>query len=557
MMIQQMMTLMHLEMQLRHQALVSYQEAQDTAQRMRRLDDVMALNEQLNEVGSILGMLMNAPIDRDEAAWRAAASGTESPPAVHHSPSSIMGGRFISPDPDSGSLLPRFRFREHDTAFDEDDVDTSADEANDASYATSNVDNAASYEDFDGDGSLYDSSEVNSYSFDGVARNSVGQPISEENVSVGGRNAGGRPMVSGSGTGYWQVTATMPAPSSSTALSGRSPAMLSHRHDQTSTPRQMPAQHPAVTVTFNVLHLPASARSTATFPTTDPHAGTLPHVQSTAGGAAAASRTPLTHNSDHARPAVAQGQATGSLGSAGGTGSASGSSRQPRPPSRNRLTSVLPVLPGSTSNNSRQTLPTSSVVAQQVSSSNGDVNSSGAVSASQQMNSAANSSQQSARGSSVSIEPWPILPATEPPVSTSVSTNRSGAVVQPAARRNESQHSQTRDRLARYDRPAAVTVTRGRQRAVQQAPVYRPPLLPRRSSVRNVLGRPAGPASVSTAHSRMVPIPHPPASSRQQSFGNQSTAVGRTQASSDMLRPRRRSEIAHEIMFPPQNDTEQ
>lgn len=63
-MIQQMMLLMHLEMQLRQQALVSYQETSEPAIRMQRLDDVMALNEQLNEVGSILSMLLSAPINR-------------------------------------------------------------------------------------------------------------------------------------------------------------------------------------------------------------------------------------------------------------------------------------------------------------------------------------------------------------------------------------------------------------------------------------------------------------------------------------------------------------
>ena len=63
MMIHQMMLLMHLEMQLRQQALVSYQEAQDPTMRLQRLDDVMALNEQLNEVGGILSSLLNTPMN--------------------------------------------------------------------------------------------------------------------------------------------------------------------------------------------------------------------------------------------------------------------------------------------------------------------------------------------------------------------------------------------------------------------------------------------------------------------------------------------------------------
>ena len=94
MMIHQMMLLMHLEMQLRQQALVSYQEAQDPAQRMRRLDDVMALNEQLNEVGSILGVLLNAPLDRGASVRL--ATNTDSLPAGHRGPSTL-GGRFRAP----------------------------------------------------------------------------------------------------------------------------------------------------------------------------------------------------------------------------------------------------------------------------------------------------------------------------------------------------------------------------------------------------------------------------------------------------------------------------
>jgi len=62
MMIHQMMLLMHLEMQLRQQALTSYQEAQDPTMRLQRLDDVMALNEQLNEVGGILSTLLSTPL---------------------------------------------------------------------------------------------------------------------------------------------------------------------------------------------------------------------------------------------------------------------------------------------------------------------------------------------------------------------------------------------------------------------------------------------------------------------------------------------------------------
>lgn len=80
MMIQQMMLLMHLEMQLRQQALVSYQETNEPAIRMQRLDDVMALNEQLNEVGSILSMLLSTPINRVND--RETSRSQHAPPAV-------------------------------------------------------------------------------------------------------------------------------------------------------------------------------------------------------------------------------------------------------------------------------------------------------------------------------------------------------------------------------------------------------------------------------------------------------------------------------------------
>ena len=59
MVIHQMMALLQLEMQLRQRALNSFSEALDTQTRMNRLDEVLALNEQLNEVGSILSGLMH------------------------------------------------------------------------------------------------------------------------------------------------------------------------------------------------------------------------------------------------------------------------------------------------------------------------------------------------------------------------------------------------------------------------------------------------------------------------------------------------------------------
>ena len=64
-MLHQMMMLLHLEMQLRQQALVSYSHATDPETRLARLDEVLALNEQLNEVGGILSALLSNPINRE------------------------------------------------------------------------------------------------------------------------------------------------------------------------------------------------------------------------------------------------------------------------------------------------------------------------------------------------------------------------------------------------------------------------------------------------------------------------------------------------------------
>ena len=58
-MIQQMMMLLHLEMQLRQQAVQSTARAEV---RLQQLDEVLALNEQLSEVGTILSLLLDTPL---------------------------------------------------------------------------------------------------------------------------------------------------------------------------------------------------------------------------------------------------------------------------------------------------------------------------------------------------------------------------------------------------------------------------------------------------------------------------------------------------------------
>ena len=59
-MLHQMMMLLHLEMQLRQQALNGFTAATEPHTRLQRLDEVLALNEQLNEVGTILSVLLSA-----------------------------------------------------------------------------------------------------------------------------------------------------------------------------------------------------------------------------------------------------------------------------------------------------------------------------------------------------------------------------------------------------------------------------------------------------------------------------------------------------------------
>jgi len=558
MMIHQMMLLMHLEMQLRQQALVSYQEAQDPAQRMQRLDDVMALNEQLNEVGSILGVLLNTPLDRGASVRLAATRSTESPRAGHHGPST-MGGRFGAPVEDESplrSLLPRFRFRVLDTDTDDNDDDDDDDEVTDdnMSFAASNVadadDSDIFEEDFGPVTSSSDSSVRNSYNFGGFtspprrqpARITFSHTLSTERASAGlsvsGSSSNGvvRPsVVSGSGTHRQPQASVIPVSSSSSiASNGQSSVMLSRRRDRPTTQQWMTVDQTPVSVTVNDLHSSAEVRSQLGVGTTPSQTVTLPQIHLGAADPEAAPQ-----NVDHMRPGR---QLTGS-------GSSSGTPRHLEALSGNRSYASTAVVTDS----QQQTLPARSHV---VTSSTGGVGSTNSINVSQQPDSALDTSQPTTNRSSVLTEPWPVLSTAEPRTSTSVSTNR------PAATRPYGglarNHANTDSHLATV-RPTAGTMVHGPRRAVAEMQNSRPALQLRRSSVRNTLGRPAGPASVSPLHpsapQRMVPLPHPPLRiARHQGAG---AAGSRTYASNEVLRPRRRSEIAHEIMFPQQKDTEQ
>jgi len=532
-MIHQMMMLMQLEMQLRQQALVSYQESQDPVQRMQRLDDVMALNEQLNEVGSILGMLLNAPLERGI---------TVSAPASHQGPATTRG-RVDAPVSDHstlGSSLLRSRLRVLDTVSsgDEDNDDVSADETPDLSYATSTVDDVdddddLSDDEFDRAGSSalgsYNSYNVDSLTIS-ITHQARGNADRVSAVSGDVNNAAGHPLV----VGRTDADRRQVADRTSAAVNSRPSALLARRRDQS---RQITVDQPTVSVTVNELHLGPAARSRAGSATTTTSTVALPPIQPAAGGAIAAGHTPLTQNSERTQPR----QSTGSQGSAAVS---SNTPRQLELLPTNRSSRALSGVHGnmSVSTVSQQTMPASSNVAQQGSDAI-----------------TANSNQPSAdNSSSVLTEPWPIRSsATEPHISTSVSANRSTAA-QRSGRQETSRLTETRGYMVSGSH-AAVGAAQGSRRVVQEMPGNRPaPHQLRRSSMRNALGRPAGPASMSTQRPsaartpHVIPLPHPPSARAGR------LSASTTQSSShNILRPRRRSEIAHEIMFPPQKDTEQ
>jgi len=557
MMIHQMMLLMHLEMQLRQQALASYQEAQDPAQRMQRLDDVMSLNEQLNEVGSILGMLLNAPLDHG-ASFRFAAS-TAFPPSGHHGPSTV-GGRFGAPatgESVMGPLLQTFRFRVLDP--DSDDDDTTDDSASYSASIFADADNSDVLDEDFGQAGSSGTSVSNSYDFDIASRhrqygstaaynsNAERAPL-RSTVSTNVDNATSHPVVRGSGTNRQRVAASMMPPSSTSVGSdGLLSAVLSRRRHQHTTPRWMTVEQTPVSVTVTELNLPAGVRSQVGVGTTPPQTVTLPEIQSSARGVADASQMPLMQNGDDSHLAMV-GRQMNVSDSSGRT------PRQLQPQSRNRSYGMSSAARGTTlvgRRNSQQMLPTSDRVAREVTSTTGGASSSSGVNAYNLLDSAPDSRQSSSDGSSVLTEPWPVLPVTRQHISTS---NRS-VIAQPATRRDELQLSHVRGSLARN---GATAATHSPRTAVQEMHGNRPLLHLHRSSVRNTHGRPAGPTSVSTlrpsaSHSpHVVPLPHPPVRGARQQGGH-STAG--SNASNNIVRPRRRSEIARDLMFPPREDS--
>jgi len=500
MVIHQMMLLMHLEMQLRQQALVSYQETHDPAQRMQRLDDVMALNEQLNEVGSILGTLLNVPLDRG-------AASRESTPDGQHSPSTV-GGRFAAAAADEsslGSLLPTVRLRVLDTVFDEDDDDADSDTFDEDYGRASSSSSSSVWYSYDFD-SLRSSSRRPDRTTVADAVNPAGRAVT---TSVNSSDSPAA-VITGTGTDHHQLISSVPV-----ASTGHSSTVLSRRRDRPTTPRWARVEQTAVSVTVNELHLPDGLRSQLR--PSQSQRVSLQHIQSATRRVTPAVQASLIASGDHVRLAAAGSQLTVSTVS-------SIPPRQLEPLSRNRSSGM---------SLAAHSQLASSRAAEQLTSS---TNSASSTSTSQ---------LQSTDGCTVLTEPWPILPPTDQHSSLSVSTSR------PAVRADES-------------RLTHAHATQGPRRTVHETHSNRPALPLPRSSVRNVLGRPAGPSSVSAIRPsasqgpRVVALPHPPVrGGRQQGFGDRSTAGSDMYASNEILRPRRRSEIARDIMFPPQKDTEQ
>ena len=145
-MIHQMMMLLHLEMQLRQQALVSYSHAQDSGTRVRRLDEVLALNEQLNEVGTILSALLNTPLAR---AGQTANEHGGLPRALRRDDDSRMTSRGSTLTSGGGRAQlnlrpPSLSNNDDDNANDDDDDDdgddqTESDSSSSSSSAVSRI----------------------------------------------------------------------------------------------------------------------------------------------------------------------------------------------------------------------------------------------------------------------------------------------------------------------------------------------------------------------------------------------------------------------------------
>jgi len=520
-MINQMMLLMHLEMQLRRQALVSYQEAHDPAERMRQLDDVMALNEQLNELGSILGMLLNAPLDHVAAAHHAATAGTE----PRHPPGTV-GGRFRAP----GTPLPRFNFPipVPDSDDDDDDDDGTEDEVTDVSRAVSIVVSADSDDDDDyvsaRASTSSDTSVWNSFSFDNLSppghrldRSAVAETIGVEGTHAA-RDGVSRPTV---------------VNRNDSDSNGTSSVQLIRRRSRPTTPHRMTVDRSPVSVTLNELHLPPGVRPPSTVGTLPSLAVSFPQIQSR--GATSSRRPPTPPmREDRANHAVAGRQRTDSVISADVAGLSNNTPRQLEPLSMNRPFGLSSVVHGS----SQQTIPIGSHMVRQVGGRT--IVGRGSLDASQPID----SRHAAADGSGVLTEPWPVHSSSQ----SQSSANRSSV----ATARGGPRQSRAGNDVLGIDRPSDSP--RG---AVPKVPSNRPALPMRRSSVRHALGRPAGPASL-LSRAAGIPFPHPSATgSQHQGFGNRTTPRGGPQASNDMLRPRRRSEIAHQIMFPPQNNTRQ
>ncbi|KAK2161737.1 hypothetical protein LSH36_110g01028 [Paralvinella palmiformis] len=126
-MIHQMMTLLHLEIQLRQQSFISYQSAMEPMARVQRLDEVLALNEQLNEIGTILSALLSTPLAGQSGQPQRTGSPETSASLASGSSARTLTRRVLSGMPPL-------------TGDDDDDDDDDSDSSSDSSSSDSSLD---------------------------------------------------------------------------------------------------------------------------------------------------------------------------------------------------------------------------------------------------------------------------------------------------------------------------------------------------------------------------------------------------------------------------------
>ncbi|XP_013387331.1 uncharacterized protein DDB_G0283357 [Lingula anatina] len=102
--LQQMMTLLQLEMAMRSRALQRFSEAADPNVRMQRLDEVISMNEQMDELGSLFHVLLSTPVRPGTLTSRNTGAGGNSGPSPRGAAAvTARYGRFDALESDSDS----------------------------------------------------------------------------------------------------------------------------------------------------------------------------------------------------------------------------------------------------------------------------------------------------------------------------------------------------------------------------------------------------------------------------------------------------------------------